>query len=237
MSKNDIDLLNICFEDNLFCALHNALRGFEEIWHTPSPVNVWTTALDIKHKLSESPRPELLLDYLFYNMTKKEDLIVGAVLIYIISAEDWNSNISLLKDKLFERLMAHEEDCDFVLSEFRKSEALNEQQGYYVTQTDYSNPFNAQMKVSSEGNIDVPDLVSEAISSGDKELCEKLYMLLTRIDYQKKHICEGEVDRLKNYIDEINKASHKPALYNIYLANSCVFNAGSTQNGDLKYKQ
>lgn len=98
MSKNDIDLLNICLEDNLFCALHNALCGFEKMWHTPSPVNVWMTALGIKHKLSESKRPELLLGYLFSNMTKREDLLVGAVLIYIISAEDWNSNSSPLNN-------------------------------------------------------------------------------------------------------------------------------------------
>lgn len=233
MSKNDIDLLNICLEDNLFCALHNALCGFEKMWHTPSPVNVWMTALGIKHKLSESKRPELLLGYLFSNMTKREDLIVGAVLIYIISAEDWNSNSSPLKDVLLKRLMAHGEDFHIVFSEFRKSEDWNEQQGYFVTQTNYSNTVNTQMKVSPEGNNGVRDLVSEAISSGDNELCKTLYNLLTRFDYQ-KHIYEGEVERLKNHIDEINKASHMPLnIYNNY-QDKCIFNAGSTQNGDIK---
>lgn len=234
MSKNDIDLLNICLEDNLFCALHNALCGFEKMWHTPSPVNVWMTALGIKHKLSESKRPELLLGYLFSNMTKREDLIVGAVLIYIISAEDWNSNSSPLKDVLLKRLMAHGEDFHIVFSEFRKSEDWNEQQGYFVTQTDYSNTVNTQMKVSPEGNNGVHDLVSEAVDSSNIALCEMLYFLLTRIDYQKRHIYEGEVERLKNHIDEINKASHMPLnIYNNY-QDKCIFNAGSTQNGDIK---
>lgn len=234
MSKNDIDLLNICLEDNLFCALHNALCGFEKMWHTPYPVNVWMTALGIKHKLSESKRPELLLGYLFSNMTKKEDLIVGAVLIYIISAEDWNSNSSPLKDALLKRLMAHGQDLNIVFSEFRKSEDWNEQQGYFVTQTNYSNTVNTQMKVSSEGNNGVHDLVSEAVDSSNIALCEMLYFLLTRIDYQKRHIYEGEVERLKNHIDEINKASHMPLnIYNNY-QDKCIFNAGSTQNGDIK---
>lgn len=238
MSKNDIDLLNICLEDNLFCALHNALCGFEKMWHTPSPVNVWMTALGIKHKLSESKRPELLLGYLFSNMTKREDLIVGAVLIYIISAEDWNSNSSPLKDELLKRLMAHGQDLNIVFSEFRKSEEWNEQQGYFVTQTDYSDTVNTQMKVLPEGNNGVRDLVSEAISSGDNELCKTLYILLTRIDYQKGHIYEGEVKRLNNHIAEINKDSHKPLnIYNNYLANSCNFGPGSTQNGDTLYKK
>ena len=205
MSKNDIDLLNICLEDNLFCALHNALCGFEKMWHTPSPVNVWMTALGIKHKLSESKRPELLLGYLFSNMTKREDLLVGAVLIYIISAEDWNSNSSPLKDELLKRLMAHGQDLHIVFSEFRKSEERNEQQGYFVTQTDYSDTVNTQMKVSPEGNNGVHDLVSEAVDSSNIALCEMLYFLLTRIDYQKGHIYEGEVKRLKNHIDEINR--------------------------------
>ena len=234
MSKNDIDLLNICLEDNLFCALHNALCGFEKMWHTPSPVNVWMTALGIKHKLSESKRPELLLGYLFSNMTKREDLIVGAVLIYIISAEDWNSNSSPLKDELLKRLMAHGQDLNIVFGEFRKSEEWNEQQGYFVTQTNYSNTVNTQMKVSSEGNNGVHDLVSEAMDSSNIALCEMLYFLLTRIDYQKGHIYEGEVERLKYHIDEINKASHIPAvIYNTY-QDKCIFNAGSTQNGDIK---
>lgn len=234
MSKNDIDLLNICLEDNLFCALHNALCGFEKMWHTPSPVNVWMTALGIKHKLSESKRPELLLGYLFSNMTKREDLIVGAVLIYIISAEDWNSNSSPLKDELLKRLMAHGQDLNIVFSEFRKSEEWNEQQGYFVTQTNYSNTVNTQMKVSPEGNNGVHDLVSEAMDSSNIALCEMLYFLLTRIDYQKGHIYEGEVKRLKYHIDEINKASHIPAvIYNTY-QDKCIFNAGSTQNGDIK---
>ena len=234
MSKNDIDLLNICLEDNLFCALHNALCGFEKMWHTPSPVNVWMTALDIKHKLSESKRPELLLGYLFSNMTKREDLIVGAVLIYIISAEDWNSNSSPLKDELLKRLMAHGQDLHIVFSEFRKSEEWNEQQGYFVTQTDYSDTVNTQMKVSPEGNNGVHDLVSEAVDSSNIALGEMVYFLLTRIDYQKGHIYEGEVKRLKNHIDEINKASHMPTvIYNTY-QDKCIFNAGSTQNGDIK---
>lgn len=235
MSKNDIDLLNICLEDNLFCALHNALCGFEKMWHTPSPVNVWMTALGIKHKLSESKRPELLLGYLFSNMTKREDLIVGAVLIYIISAEDWNSNSSPLKDELLKRLMAHGQDLNIVFSEFRKSEEWNEQQGYFVTQTNYSNTVNTQMKVLPEGNNGVRDLVSEAMDSSNIALCEMLYILLTRIDYQKGHIYEGEVKRLNNYIDEINKASHNKPLniYNNY-QDKCIFNAGSTQNGDIK---
>ena len=234
MSKNDIDLLNICLEDNLFCALHNALCGFEKMWHTPSPVNVWMTALGIKHKLSESKRPELLLGYLFSNMTKREDLLVGAVLIYIISAEDWNSNSSPLKDELLKRLMAHGQDLNIVFSEFRKSEEWNEQQGYFVTQTDYSDTVNTQMKVSPEGNNGVHDLVSEAVDSSNIALCEMLYFLLTRLDYQKGHIYEGEVERLKYHIDEINKASHIPAvIYNTY-QDKCIFNAGSTQNGDIK---
>ena len=134
--------------------------------------------------------------------------------------------------------MAHGQDLNIVFSEFRKSEEWNEQQGYFVTQTNYSNTVNTQMKVSPEGNNGVRDLVSEAMDSSNIALCEMLYFLLTRIDYQKGHIYEGEVKRLNNYIDEINKASHKPAVINnTYLANSCNFEPGSTQNGDTLYKK
>ena len=134
--------------------------------------------------------------------------------------------------------MAHGQDLNIVFSEFRKSEEWNEQQGYFVTQTNYSNTVNTQMKVSSEGNNGVHDLVSEAMDSSNIALCEMLYFLLTRIDYQKGHIYEGEVKRLNNHIDEINKASHKPLnIYNNYLANSCNFGPGSTQNGDTLYKK
>ena len=130
--------------------------------------------------------------------------------------------------------MAHGQDLNIVFSEFRKSEEWNEQQGYFVTQTNYSNTVNTQMKVLPEGNNGVRDLVSEAMDSSNIALCEMLYILLTRIDYQKGHIYEGEVKRLNNYIDEINKASHKPLnIYNTY-QDKCIFNAGSTQNGDIK---
>ena len=107
-----------------------------------------------------------------------------------------------------------------------------------MTQTDFSDTVNTQMKVSPVCNNGVLDIVSEAVDSSNIALCEMLYFLLTRIDYQKGHIYEGEVKRLNSHIDEINKDSHKPLnIYNKYLANSCNFGPGSTQNGDTLYKK
>ena len=40
MNKGDLDLLDLCMEDDLFCALYNALCYFGKEWHTAPAVEL-----------------------------------------------------------------------------------------------------------------------------------------------------------------------------------------------------
>lgn len=239
--SNNIDLLNICLEDSLFAALYEALCNLENKWHTSSPVDMWIEALSARQNLSKSRRPDLLLRQLFVGSNPNEAVVVKAILMWILFNEDRSKVKSPLKDTLARMLSEHIETWNVVYSEFRESESRNEQMGYDITQTDYSQndvPTKVLCQESSQDSNLVHEMVSCALESHDHKLCDALYHILTRIDYQKGHIYEDEVRRLADQTDEMEKASHEPRkVENIYQKGSCNFGPGSTQNGNLSLNQ
>lgn len=239
--SNNIDLLNLCLEDSLFAALYEALCNLENKWHTSSPVDMWIEALSARQKISKSRRPDLLLRQLFVGSNPNETVVVKAILMWILFNEDRNTQKSPLKDALARMLLEHIETWNVVYSEFRESESRNEQLGYEITQTDYSQnavPTKVQCQEISQNCNLAHEMVSYALESHNHQLCYALYYILSHIDYQRGHIYEDEVRRLANQTDEMEKASHEPRkVENIFQKDSCNFGLGSTLNGDVSLKQ
>lgn len=147
--NNNIDLLNICLEDSLFAALYEALCNLEDKWHTSSPVDMWIKALSARQNLSKSKRPDLLLRQLFVDSNPNEVVVVKAILMWILFNEDRSTEKTPLKDALARMLSEQSETWNVVYSEFRESESRNEQMGYDICQTDYSQnavPTKVQVK-------------------------------------------------------------------------------------------
>lgn len=208
MSNKNIDLLNFCLEDSLFAALYEALCNLESKWQTSSPTDMWIKALSARHDLSKSKRPDLLLRQLFTDMNQHEAIIVKAILMMMLFNEDRSKEESCLKDALGKMLMAYGEEWNIVYSEFRESESRNEDMGYNVRQTDYSNnTIPIEMKVQDlPQNLSLAhEMVSCAIGSNNPQLCIVLYYILSRINNQKGHIYENEINRLAAQTDEMEK--------------------------------
>lgn len=239
--SNNIDLLNLCLEDSLFAALYEALCNLENKWHTSPPVDMWIEALSARQNLSKSSRPDLLLRQLFVGSNPNEAVVVKAILMWILFNEDRSTIKSPLKDALARMLSEHIETWNVVYSEFRKSESRNEQLGYDITQTDYSQndvPTKVQCQESSQDSNLAHEMVSYALESYNQQLCHALYYILSRIDYQKGHIYEDEVRRLADQMDEMKKASHEPCkVENIFQKGSCNFGLGSSLNGNILLNQ
>lgn len=233
--------MNLCLEDSLFAALYEALCNLESNWQTPSPADMWIKALSVRYDLSKSNRPDLLLRQLFVGMEQHEAVIVKATLMWMLFNEDRCMEKSPLKDALAKMLKAHGEEWNTVYSEFQESESRNEQMGYNVCQTDYSNnavPTEMHNRERSQDSSLAHELVSYAVETNNPQLCVALYYILSRIDYQKGHIYEDEVRRLAAKTDEMGKASHEPRkVENHYYKDSCRFGAGSSQNGNILQNQ
>lgn len=241
MSNNNIDLLNLCFEDSLFAALYGALCNLECKWQTSPPVDLWIKALSARQNLSKSTRPDLLLRQLFVGLKTNEAIVVKAILMWMLFNEDRSTEISPLKDALAKMLTTHGEAWNTVYAEFRESEKQNEQMGYNVSQMDYSNneiPSQVCANESPHDNSLAHEMVSEALKSNNPQLCLALYYILSRIDYQKGHIYEDELKRLTDQTDEIEKRNHESRqVENRFYKDSCNFGFGSSLNGDVLLNQ
>ena len=239
--NNNIDLLNICLEDSLFAALYEALCNLENKWHTSSPVDMWIEALSARQNLSKSKRPDLLLRQLFVGSNPNDAVVVKALLMYILFNEDRSTENSPLKSVLARMLSEQSETWNVVYSEFRESENRNEQMGYDICQTDYSQnevPTKVQCQELSQNCNPAHEMVSCALESHNPQLCNALYCILSRVDYQKGHIYEDEVRRLAAQTDEMEKASHEPRRFeNRFYKDSCNFGPGSSQNGNVLLNQ
>lgn len=106
---------------------------------------------------------------------------------------------------------------------------------------DYSNnavPTEMHGRELSQDHKLAHDMVSCVLESYNLQMCQSFYHILTRIDYQKGHIYEDEVQRLADHIDWMQKAIYEPRkIENIYQKGSCNFGPGSTQNGNLSLNQ
>lgn len=239
MNKVQIDLLNLCMEDDLFCALYEALCVFEKEWHTAQPVELWVEALQARKMLYGTRRPDLLLPQLFANMPSNDALITEALLMWMLFTEDWNTNATPLKDALSHLIVGFGEAWQRVYTEFRKSEQHNEELGYNIKQCVFYSkdiPFSAIEDSHAKGSSLVHELVSEALNTHSPELCRALYYILSHIDYQKDHVFESEVKRLAGLTDGIEKEEHEPRKierHNHFAKDSVRFEAGSTMNGDV----
>lgn len=214
MNNQKIDLLNLCMEDDLFCALYDALCYFEKEWHTASPVDLWTKALMARRKLHNARRPDLLLNQMFIDSPSSEEaLLVEAILMWMLFAEDWSTDITPLKDSLSKVIMAHGDAWNTVQEKFRESEEHNEQKGYSIAQCDYRTKEIPQMERDNarpNNNNLAHELVTTALETHSPELCRSLYYILSHIDYQNGHIYESEVKRLSGLADGIEKMAHEP---------------------------
>lgn len=239
--SNNIDLLNLCLEDSLFAALYEALCNLENKWHTSSPIDMWIEALSARQKLSKSRRPDLLLRQLFVGSNPYDAAVVKAILMWILFNEDRSTEKTPLKDELAKMLSKHCETWNVIYSEFRESESRNEQMGYDITQTDYSNnevPTKVQYQELSQNCNLAHEMVSYALESHNQQLCYSLYYILSHIDYLKGHIYEDEVRRLADQTDEMEKACHEPRkVENIFQKDSCKFGLGSSLNGNVLLNQ
>lgn len=237
IDNKQIDLLNLCLEDSLFAALYEALSRLQQIWQTPSPVDMWVMALSARRNLDKSRRPDLLAGQLFGDADPHEAVVVEALVMWMLVNEDRNKKASPLKTALAVMLRKHGETWETVREEFRESEKRNEQAGYYVSQADYSDNDMAAAMCAHESPQDdslVHDLVSTALQTANTEFCNTLYLLLSRIDCQKGHVYESDLKRLAAETDKIEMASHDPRSFvNNFYKNSCTFQQGSTMNGNV----
>lgn len=239
MNNSNLDLLNLCMEDDLFCALYDALCYFEKEWHTASPVDLWVDALQARRRLSTARRPDLLLGQMFVDSASEEALLVEALLMWMLFTEDWSTDVSPLKDSLSKLLMAHGDAWETVYDKFRESEAQNEQMGYGIAQCDYRTkevPMMVREEEHTNNDNLAHELVTVALDTHSPDLCRALYYILSHIDYQKGHIYESEVRRLSGMTDGIEKTAHEPRKiekHNHFAKDSCRFEAGSTMNGNV----
>ena len=88
MNKGDLDLLDLCMEDDLFCALYNALCYFGKEWHTAPAVELWAEALQARQRLHVARRPDLLIGQIFADVSAQEALLVEALLMWMLFTED-----------------------------------------------------------------------------------------------------------------------------------------------------
>lgn len=239
MNNGNLDILNLCMEDDLFCALYDALCYFEKEWHTASPVDLWVDALQERRRLSTARRPDLLLGQMFADSASEEALLVEALLMWMLFTEDWNTNVSPLKDSLSKLLMAHGDAWNTVYEKFRESESQNEQMGYRIAQCDYRKkeiPMVVREEEHPNNDNLAHELVTVALDTHSPDLCRALYYILSHIDYQKGHIYESEVRRLSGMTDGIEKAAHEPRKiekHNHFEKDSVRLGAGSTLNGNV----
>lgn len=243
MNNQQIDLLNLCMEDDLFCALYEALCVLETELHTAPPVDLWIEALQARKKLCGAKRPDLLLRPMFANMPSSDALITEALLMWMLFTEDWNTDVTPLKDALSHRLVAFGEAWQRVYTEFRNSEQRNEELGYNIKQCDFRSkeiPVSAVEDSQAKDSIQVHELVSVALNTHTPDHCRALYYILSHIDYQKNHIFESEVKRLSGMTDAIEKDEHEPRKverHNHFAKDSVHLSAGSTLNGDVIVEQ
>lgn len=78
---------------------------------------------------------------------------------------------------------------------------------------DYSNnavPTEMHGRELSQDHKLIHDMVSMVLESHDLQMCQWLYIILSRMDFKKNHIYEEEVRRLVDHTDQMHKASHEP---------------------------
>lgn len=237
MNNQDIDLLNLCFEDSLFAALYGGLCNLESKWQTSSPVDMWVRALSARHKLSQSKRPDLLLQQLFVDLKPNEAVVVETILLYMLVNEDRSTESSPLKDALLQMLITRDDTWSIVYEEFRESENQNEQKEYKVCQVDYSNMTIPTKSCEQEPQQDkklAHKFVSYALKSSNPQLCRDIHYLFSQIDYEDGHIYEDELKWLAEQTDEMERANHEPSkIVNNFHKDSCHFGQGSSMNGDV----
>ena len=237
MNNRDVVLLGICLEDSLFAALYGGLSGLADKWQMSSPVDMWVKALELRRGLAGSTRPDLLLPALLAGENTHEAVVLEALVMYMLFNENRGSDKSPLRDVLARMLGAHGEAWKVVYEEFRRSEGENEQCGYRVCPADYANSAVLARVGAHESTQDgglAHEMVSCALETHDPQLCHALFLILSRVDYQKGHIYEEEVRRLTAQTNEMSRAVHQPhRIENNFYKDSCRFEAGSTQNGDV----
>ena len=239
MNKGDLDLLDLCMEDDLFCALYNALCYFGKEWHTAPAVELWAEALQARQRLHVARRPDLLIGQIFADVSAQEALLVEALLMWMLFTEDGGTAVSPLRESLGRLLMAHGEAWHSVYDKFRESEGQNEQAGYTVAPCDYRSkeiPAAGRKEGRADNESLAHELVTEALSTHSPEICRTLYYILARIDCQKGHIYESELSRLSATTDGLERMAHAPRMteaHNHFAADSCRFEAGSTMNGNV----
>lgn len=237
MNKEELTLLKVCLEDELFAALFKALSYFEKEWKTGTPVEVWVSALMARGELVDTPHPELFVERLFDDLPDNKALLCEAVLFWMLTVEDWSTKVTALKETLARMLLGYGERWNTVFSLFRDSEVEYEKMGHSVKQCDYVGKKLPGISYSSPNGIDARELVDLALSSFSIEMCGNLYLILSYLDGKKGHIYQVEVDRLYDGVVELRKKELEKNVINKYEKGSCLFGPGSTMNGNVSLNQ
>ena len=237
MNKEEVTLLKVCLEDELFAALFKALIYFEKEWETGTPVEVWVSTLIARGELVDIPHPELFVERLFDDLPDDKALLCKAVLFWMLTVEDWSTKVTALKDTLARMLLGYGERWNKVFSVFRESEEDYKKLGYSVKQCDYAGKRLPGVPYGTLNGIDVHELVDIALSSLRVGICENLYSILSYIDEKKGHIYQAEVVRLYDGAVELRKKELEKNVINKYEEGSCQFGPGSTMNGNVNVNQ
>lgn len=237
MNNPQAQLLNLCLADELFAALYEALCHLHHLWHTSSPVDLWITALTIRHDLSKSPRPELLLPSLLCHLATHDMPIIQALLLMMLLNEDQSTEPSPLKTTLANMLLAQGTKYHTISQAFWQSEDHNEKNGYQIQQTDYTtHPLPSTNTPSPQALQVVQDIITTALQTYDTQICQAHYLVLSRINQQQAHIYDDALNQLATATDQLQHTLHQPpkvenTYHNTY--EQVTLQQGSTLNGNI----
>lgn len=209
MNNSERLLFDLCTQDQLFCTMYYPLNYMHKKYHSPSPTTVWMTSLGIIHDILESSRPDLKADILL----EEADMSIIATIFFMLFAQNMDNLVEhkTLKDKLCEMLNQCELWEDFY-EQVRCSEEHEEQNGRYVTTTDYKSRKTPLYEENQAGVEVVKEVVNMTIATNDLKFGSSLAHLLRRIDDQHNGIYHNEILRLEGFVDK----STQRAAINIY---------------------
>ena len=202
MNNKDSLLFDLCLQDQLFCTMYNALNMMHNKYNSPSPTTVWMESLMTVHDILESPRPDMKAKMLLENA----DMTVVAVVLYILFVDNMDNAYvhKEVKDIICSKLSQCEHWKEFY-EEVRCSEEKEEQNGRYVTTTDYESRIIPKEEENQSGIDVVKEVVAKAIATNDYRFSRSLAHLLRRIDDQHSSAYHKEILRLELFVDEAAK--------------------------------
>ena len=202
MNKQDTFLFDLCLQDQLFCTMYNALNMMHKKYNSPSPTTVWMESSITVRAILESPRPDMKAMMLL----EDADMSVVAVVLYMLFVDNMdNAHVHKdVKDIICSKLNQSEHWKE-LYEQVRCSEEQEEQNGRYVTTTDFESRMIPREDEILSGIDVVKEVVAKAIATNDYRFGRSLAHLLRRIDDQHNGVYHNEILRLELFVDEAAK--------------------------------